>query len=79
MIELLGLGLLILSAVLLAAMTRLRRRSVPRLRPIAGLTRLHRAFGLSVEDGSRLLISLGAQSSAHAARGRAHRWSGAAA
>lgn len=62
MSELIGLGILGLAASLLIGLTRLRRRSAPRLRPIAGLSRLYRAFGLSVEDGSRLLISLGGAS-----------------
>lgn len=54
-----GLSVVILSTLLLVVLTRLKRKSIPRLRTIAGLTRLYRAFGLSVEDGSRLLVALG--------------------
>jgi hypothetical protein len=61
LIDFVGLGLVAFTALLLAALTRVRGRSTLRLRPIAGLTRLYRAFGLGVEDGSRLLVALGAQ------------------
>jgi hypothetical protein len=48
------------SASLLFLFTFLRRRpKVPKLRPIPALTRLYRAIGLSVEDGTRLHASLG--------------------
>jgi hypothetical protein len=72
-IDVVGLGLVVFTALLLALLTRLRRKSPPRLRPITGLARLYRAFGLSVEDGTRLLLGLGAQSflSRHAAAGLA--------
>ncbi len=47
------------SASLLLLLTFLRRKSLPKLRPIPALTRLYRAIGLSVEDGTRLHASLG--------------------
>jgi len=58
----LGLVLAGLSAVLLVVLPRIRRGSPAKLRTIPGLTRLYRAFGLSVEDGSRLLLALGGPS-----------------
>src|SRR5574340_968500 len=59
--DLLGLAVVGLATFLLVLLTRMRRRSTPSLRPIAALTRLYRAFGLSVEDGSRLLVVLGGE------------------
>lgn len=56
MIELLVIAI---SASLLLVLTSLRRKSPPKLRPIPALTRLFRAIGLSVEDGTRLHASLG--------------------
>jgi len=47
------------SASLLLLLTFLRRKTPPKLRPIPALTRLYRAIGLSVEDGTRLHASLG--------------------
>ncbi len=58
-IDLVGLAVALITALLLAVLTRLRRKSTPRLRPITALTRLYQAFGLSVEDGTRLLLALG--------------------
>jgi len=60
--DLLGVGIAVLSALLLVVLGRIRRASAARLRLIPGLTRLYRAFGLSVEDGTRLLVALGGQS-----------------
>jgi hypothetical protein len=60
--DLLGLGLAGLSTVLLILLARIRRTSLARFRSIAALTRLYRAFGLSVEDGTRLLVALGGNS-----------------
>ena len=57
--NLLGLGLVILSAFLLLILSLIKRKSPPKLRGIPALTRLYRAVGLSVEDGTRLLIGLG--------------------
>lgn len=55
-----GLGLVLLASLLLLGMTFLRRKSPPAVfREIAAFTRLHRAAGLAVEDGTRLHISLG--------------------
>jgi hypothetical protein len=53
------LFVILVSAVLLGLLTFLRRTSPPKLRPIPALTRLFRAIGLSVEDGTRLHASLG--------------------
>ncbi len=57
--NLLGLGLIGVSAILLLILSTLQRKSTPELRAIPALTRLYRAIGLSVEDGTRLLIGLG--------------------
>ncbi|HEY5982135.1 MAG TPA: DUF6754 domain-containing protein [Anaerolineales bacterium] len=57
-----GLGALLFSTVLLIAIARLRRPSAARFRPISGLTSLYRAFGHSVEGGTRLIIALGGPS-----------------
>ncbi len=54
-----ALGLLVFAAVLLLALTFLRRRSPATLRPIAAYERLNRSVGLAVENGTRLHISLG--------------------
>jgi hypothetical protein len=55
----LGLGLIGICAILLLVLSRLQRKSIPRIRAIPAMTRLYRAIGLSVEDGTRLLIGLG--------------------
>jgi hypothetical protein len=55
----LSVGLVLFAAALLLLLRWARRKSVPRWRPIDALTRLHRAVGLSVEDGTRLLVGLG--------------------
>ncbi len=57
--NLIGLALVVLAAVLLVGLTTLQRKSSPKLRALPALTRLYRAIGLSVEDGTRLLIGLG--------------------
>ncbi len=54
-----GLIVVVLTAALLPIFYKLARRGFPKLRAIPALTRLYRAVGLSVEDGTRLLISLG--------------------
>jgi hypothetical protein len=54
-----GFGVVLLAVFLLLAMTFLRRKSPPVFREIAAFTRLRRAAGLAVEDGTRLHISLG--------------------
>lgn len=59
---LLGLGLVLLSAALLFALSipgRGSRQPRSTLRPLPALQRLRRAIGLAVEEGKRLHISLG--------------------
>lgn len=53
------LGIIAVSAFLLLMVTIWKRRSPSVLREIPALTRLYRMIGLSVEDGTRLHISLG--------------------
>ena len=60
--DILGLALVVLAAALLLAITPLARRGFLKLRGLPALSRLYRAVGLSVEDGTRLLISLGGAS-----------------
>jgi len=57
--QLTGLGLVILAGLLLLALTLIKRKSPPAFREIAAFTRLRRAVGLAVEDGTRLHVSLG--------------------
>lgn len=59
------------SALLLLAITIWKRRSPSILREIPALTRLHRTLGLSIEDGTRLHISLGSGSLLDARSGSA--------
>lgn len=54
-----ALGLLVLAAILLLALTFLRRKSPASLRSIEAYERLNRSVGLAVENGTRLHISLG--------------------
>jgi hypothetical protein len=54
-----ALLLLLASAFLLLVVTLLKRRSPVHLRDIPAFTRLSRSLGLSVEDGTRMHISLG--------------------
>lgn len=56
---LIGLGLVIVTAGLLLGLTFLRRKSTPTFREIPAFTRLKRAIGSSVEDGTRLHVTLG--------------------
>jgi len=58
-VNILGLGLLGLAAILLLAFTFLRRKTPAILRRIEAYERLNRAVGLAVENGTRLHISLG--------------------
>ncbi len=60
--NLIGLGLVGFSAILLLILALLQRQSAPVLRPIPALRRFHRAVGLSVEEGTRLFLSLGRSS-----------------
>lgn len=57
-----GLALAAVSGLFLFLLVRFRRARPARLRAIPGLAHLYRAFGLSVEDGTRLLVALGGQS-----------------
>lgn len=59
MTEIIELAIIIFSAFLLLVITIWKRKSPARLREIPALTQLYRALGLSVEDGTRLHISLG--------------------
>jgi hypothetical protein len=54
-----ALGLLVLAAILLLALTLWRRRTPASFRRIEAYERLNRSVGLAVENGSRLHISLG--------------------
>ena len=54
-----GLVLVLAAAVLTLGLTFIRRKSSPTFREIPAYTRLKRAVGVSVEDGTRLHISLG--------------------
>jgi hypothetical protein len=56
------LGILAFSAFLLLIITLWKRKSPAKLREIPALARLYRMLGLSVEDGTRLHISLGSGS-----------------
>ena len=56
------LAILAVSATLLLAITAWRRKAPARLHEIRALTQLYRMLGLSVEDGTRLHISLGSGS-----------------
>jgi hypothetical protein len=59
MLDLLALGLLVLTAILLLVFTFLRRKSPASLRIIEAYERLNRSVVLAVENGTRLHISLG--------------------
>lgn len=54
-----ALALLLFAAFLLLVLTFLRRKSPPVFRDVAAFTRLRRAAGLAVEEGSRLHVSIG--------------------
>ena len=57
--SIIGLVLVLVAAGLLLGLTFVRRKSAPVFREIAAFARLRRAIGISVEDGTRLHISLG--------------------
>ena len=59
MSSVIGLILVLVAAGLLLGLAFIRRKSVPTFREIPAFTRLKRAIGISVEDGTRLHISLG--------------------
>lgn len=54
-----GLVVVLVAAGLLLGLTFMRRKSVPVFREIPAFTRLKRSVGISVEDGTRLHVSLG--------------------
>lgn len=54
-----ALALLLFAAFLLLVLTFLRRKSPPVFRDVAAFTRLRRAAGLAVEEGTRLHVSIG--------------------
>jgi len=56
---LIGLVLVLVTAGLLLGLTFVQRKSTPTFREIAAFTRLKKSVGISVEDGTRLHISLG--------------------
>jgi len=53
------LGVILISALLLLVFTVRKRKSPAKFRELSAFTRLSQAIGLSVEDGTRLHISLG--------------------
>lgn len=57
--SILGFALVGLSALSLLGLSLIKRKTSPKLRVIPALTRMYRSIGLSVEDGTRLLIALG--------------------
>jgi hypothetical protein len=57
--SILGLVLILIVAGLLLGLTFIRRKAPPVFREISAYTLLKRAIGISVEDGTRLHISLG--------------------
>jgi len=59
MSSIIGLALVLIAAGLLLGLTFIRRKSMPVFRNIPAFTQLKRAIGISVEDGTRLHISLG--------------------
>lgn len=58
-IEIVGLVVVLIVAGLLLGLTFIRRKAPPVFREIPAYTRLKRAIGISVEDGTRLHVSLG--------------------
>lgn len=57
--ELAGLGVVLLSAILMAVFAVMHRRTPLTFRNIPAFAKLRRAIGLAVEDGTRLHFSLG--------------------
>ena len=57
--SIIGLVLVLVAAGLTIGLTFIRRKSRPAFREIPAFTRLKRAVGISVEEGTRLHISLG--------------------
>jgi len=65
------LVILVFSAFLLLVLTLWKRKSPAKLREIAALGHLYRALGLSMEDGTRMHVSLGSGSLLNAHGGSA--------
>lgn len=59
MTEIIESAIIVFSALLLLVITIWKRKAPAKLREIPALTKLYRTLGLSVEDGTRLHISLG--------------------
>jgi hypothetical protein len=59
MSAIIGLVLVLVTAGLLLGLIFIRRKSTPAFREIPAFTRLKRSIGISVEDGTRLHVSLG--------------------
>lgn len=59
MIDVFSIALIAVSAVFLFVLTLWKRKTPKQLRSIPAFDRIYRAIGLSVEDGTRLHISLG--------------------
>ena len=59
MTQLFGLIVLLIAALLLIALTLIKRRTPAAFRDILALTRLRKSAGMAVEEGTRLHISLG--------------------
>jgi hypothetical protein len=57
-----GAVLVLGTAVLIVVFSTFARKGLSKLRSIPAFSRLYRTLGLSVEDGTRLLVSLGATS-----------------
>ena len=57
--SLLGFGVIFITSALMLGMSWFRRESPPAFRDIPAYTRLRRAIGRVVEDGTRLHVSLG--------------------
>ncbi len=57
--NLVGLGVVLIAGLLMAALALPKGRRMPTVRAIPALRRLYRSVGLSVEDGTRVLVSLG--------------------
>jgi hypothetical protein len=60
--DLIELALVIFAAILLIALTLIKRKSSPKWRVIPQLLKLSHAVDLSVEDGTRLFVDLGRSS-----------------
>ena len=57
-----GLVIVVGTGILILVIAFFQRKAAPKLRVIQAFSRLYRAIGLSVEDGTRLLVGLGNES-----------------